>query len=116
MTTVEVFDSGRERGRPQNLGFVAHHHVAADRASLPLISPRSVVSFFLRVFVEYRVNVSVDARTHVVSVTSYSYRLLTSEYRELVAFNWHTSGLRRFTTPHVHVAGAAPIILLTLRD
>lgn len=116
ITTVEVFDTGRAHGRVQNLGFVAHSHVAANRAFLPLMSPWGAGALFLRVFVEYRVDVSVHTRTHVVSVTSYSYRLLTSEHREVVAFHWHPSGLSRFTTPHLHVAGASPISLPVLAN
>jgi len=116
LAAVEVFGTGDEIGRQHSLGFVAHSRAATDRASLPLTSPQGVVSFLLRVYVEYRVDVSTNLRVHRVSATSYSYRLLTSEHRELVAFPWHPSGLSRFTTPHLHVAGAAPIPLPALHS
>jgi hypothetical protein len=116
IAAVEVFSTGAEIGRQHSLGFVAHGSAANDRVSLPLMSPKGVVSFFLRIFVEYRVDVSTNLRVNVVSVTSYSYRLLTSDHRELLVFHWHPSGLSRFTRPHVHVGGAAPITLPVLHN
>lgn len=72
--------------------------------ALPSVDRRRRLS--LSLVVGYDVISDQDSiRSYRVQATSYHYRLIDAQEREVLAYHWHPVGLSPITYPHVHLSG-----------
>lgn len=72
---------------------------------VPVLEPAPLRASRLgRVGLVVNLDVQVDAATRSTDIVAYSYRIVTGDEEEVLAYHWHPRGLSPVVHPHLHLS------------